>query len=132
MSTLKETLVHRRVGESPSGGGCYSTETSVPALLIYAEGGEVWVLPWAHFVSARHTCEGDREQVLLLFANHEVELHGIRLVSLLREIARFRLDSLRSLPAKYEPQGKGSDPFIERLSVRPLSPPPADETAPSG
>jgi hypothetical protein len=131
MSTLKESLIHRRIGESPSDGACYSTEASVPALSIYAENGELWVLPWSHFVSARHTGDGNGERLALLFANHEVELHGTRLASLVPEIAGFRLDSLRSLPAKYEPQGNVSEPFIERLSVRQVGTPPTAGTASS-
>jgi len=131
MSTLKESLIHRRIGESLSESGCYSTEASVPALSIHAENGELWVLPWSHFVSARHTGDGNGERLVLLFANHEVELHGTRLASLVPEIAGFRLDSLRSLPAKYEPQGNVSEPFIERLSVRLIGTPPTAETAPS-
>ncbi|MEN9632678.1 MAG: hypothetical protein RL077_1082 [Verrucomicrobiota bacterium] len=132
MSTLKESLIHRRVGESPSAGGCYSADDSVPALLIHAGSGELWVLPWSHFVSARHKCVGDREQVTLLFATHEVELQGVRLASLLPEIAGFHLGSLRSLPAKYEPQGSGVEPFIERLSVTPIGPRPSEGIAASG
>ena len=131
MSTLKESLIHRRIGESASDGGCYSTEASVPALSIHAGSGELWVLPWSHFVSARHTGDGNGERLTLLFANHEVELHGNRLASLVPEIAGFRLDSLRSLPAKYEPQGNASEPFIERLSVRLIGSPPSAEIAPS-
>ena len=104
---------------------CHSTDASVPALSIQAESGELWVLPWSHFVSARHTADGNGERLALLFANHEVELHGARLASLVPEIAAFRLDSLRSLPAKYEPQGDASEPFIERLSVRLIGAPPA-------
>ena len=132
MSTLKESLIHRRVGESSSAAGaCYSADDSVPALLIYAGSGEHWVLPWSHFVSARHLCDGDREQVTLRFANHEVELQGERLASLLPEIARFHLGWLRCLPAKYEPQCNGSEPFIERLSVTPISPPASEGGASS-
>ncbi len=132
MSTLKESLIHRRVGESPSEVGCHSAEASVPALLIQANSGELWVLPWSHFVSARHKCAGDREHVTLLFANHEVELQGVRLASLLPEIAGFHLGLLRSLPAKYEPQCNASEPFIERLSVRPIGPPSSAGSASSG
>ena len=132
MSTLKETLVHRRVMASASDAGCYSTEASVRTLLIHAGNGERWVLPWSHFVSARHQEDGNRERLTLLFASHEVELQGSHLASLLPEIARFHLGSLRSLPPKYESQGNASDPFIERLSVRSTGASPAAETASSG
>jgi hypothetical protein len=100
-------------------------------LSIQAESGELWVLPWSHFVSARLTADGNGERLALLFANHEVELHGARLGSLMPEIAAFRLDFLRSLPAKYEPQGDATEPFIERLLVRLIGALPSAETAPS-
>jgi hypothetical protein len=131
VSTLKESLTHRRIGDSPSDGICHSTDASAPTLSIHAESGELWVLPWSHFVSARHTADGSGERLALLFANHEVELHGARLASLMPEIAGFRLDSLRSLPAKYEPQGNAAEAFIERLSVRLIGAPPPAEIAPS-
>ena len=131
MSTLKETLVQRRVMASAADAGCYSTEASVRTLLIHAGNGERWVLPWSHFVSARHQEVGNGEQLTLLFASHEVELQGTQLAALLLEIGRFRVDTLRCLPAKYELQGNGAEPFIERLSVRPVGPPLRAETAPS-
>jgi hypothetical protein len=132
MSTLKETLVHRRAVASASDTGCYSTEAAVPTLLIQAGNGERWVLPWSHFVSARHNGDGDSERLTLLFVSHEVELQGTRLAALLPAIARFQLDSLRSLPAKYEIQGNGTEPFIERLSVRSTGASPGAETTCSG
>jgi hypothetical protein len=130
MSTLRETIIHRRAGETPLNEGCYSADVSVPAVLISSRSSELWVLPWSHFVSARHQRDGDREQLTLLFANYQVELHGTNLILLMREIAGFRLDSLCSLPAKYKPLGNGSEPFIENLSVRPVFTPPSAEIAP--
>ena len=132
MSMLRETLIHCRAAESPPDAGCHSAGESVPALSIHTRDGERWVLPWSHFVSARHRGDGGRERLTLLFASHEVELQGVRLAALLPEIARFRLGSLRSLPAKYESHGGDCEPFIERLSVRPTGGPPAGGTAFSG
>jgi hypothetical protein len=131
MSTLKESLTCRRTAGLPSEGRCHSTDASAPALSIHTESGELWVLPWSHFVSARLIAGGNGERLMLLFANHEVELNGVRLASLVPEIAGFRLDSLRSLPAKYEPQGDATEPFIEHLSIRPVGAPPSAENAPS-
>lgn len=131
MSTLKESLTRRRTGEPPLNGSCHSTDASAPALSIHAEGGELWVLPWSHFVSARYTADGNGERLVLLFANHEVELHGVCLAALVPEIAGFRLDSLRCLPAKYELQGDAAEPFIEHLSIRRVDAPPSAEIAPS-
>jgi hypothetical protein len=131
MSTLKETLIHRRVEKSAAESGCHSAMDFVPALLIHAESNERWVLPWAHFVSARHQVDADREHLTLLFARHEVEVYGVRLASLLPVIAKFHLDSLRSVPAKYESLGDSDAPFIERVSVAPIGTPPDEETASS-
>jgi hypothetical protein len=131
MSTLKESLTGRRTAGPSAEGRCHSADASAPALSIHTEGGELWVLPWSHFLSARHTAEGNGERLVLLFANHEVDLHGVRLASLVPEIAGFRLDSLRCLPAKYEPQGDATEPFIEHLAIRPIGAPTSAEIAPS-
>jgi hypothetical protein len=131
MSTLQDTLTHRRTGARPSDGISYSSEGSLPAVSIYAADGELWVLPWSHFVSARHTADGECEKVTILFASHQVEMRGARLALLMPEIAGFRLGSLRGLPAKYEALSNASEPFVERLSVRPIGVPATLETAPS-
>lgn len=99
MSTLQETLHHRRAGELRAETGCHSAEASVPALLVFAADGEQWVLPWSHFVCARHLGDGENDRLVLSFANHEVEIRGKRLTTLMPAIAQFHLNSLRSLPA---------------------------------
>lgn len=131
MSTLKETLQQRRTAELPQSRSCDSADTPGRALQIHSWNGETWVLPWSHFIAARHLGTGESEQLVLSFTNLEVVLDGARLLSLLPGIAGFRLDSLRSLPTKYEPQGDGSEPFIKRLSVRPIGGLSAAETADS-
>lgn len=69
--------------------------------------------------------------MVLFFANHEVEIRGKRLTTLMPAIAQFHLNSLRSLPAKYEPQSTGAEPFIVHLAVRPMTPPPSTGIASS-
>ena len=129
MSTLKENLQQRRTAELPVNRSHDAAETPVRSLQIHSWNGESWVFPWSHFSAARHRGTGESEQLVLSFANHEVVLDGSRLLSLLPEIAGFRVDTLRGLPAKYEPQGNGSEPFIKRLSIRPIGQPPVEETA---
>ena len=132
MSTLQETLHHRRAGELRAESGCHSAEASVPALLVFAGDGEQWVLPWSHFVCARHRDDGESERLVLSFANHEVEIRGKRLTTLMPAIAQFHLNSLRSLPAKYELQSNVAEPFIVNLSVRSMAPSPPTGIASSG
>lgn len=129
MSTLQDTLSHRRSGQSSSERAFCSADVSVPALVIQTTAGEQWVLPWSHFVSARHTFGDNREQLTLLFANHEVGLHGVCLVPLLDEIASFRLGSLRSFPPKYAPQSDEQEPFIEHVAVKQMVTPPSEGIA---
>lgn len=131
MSTLKESLQQRRIAELPESRSCDSTEVPGRALQIESWNGENWVFPWSHFSAARHQRNSGGEQLVLSFANYEVVVDGARLVLLLPEIAGFRVDTLRGLPAKYELQSNGSEPFIKRLSVRPISRPPSEEIADS-
>jgi hypothetical protein len=45
-------------------------------------------------------------------------MEGARLALLLPEIASFRLDNLRDMPAKFRSQADKNEPFITRVSVR--------------
>ena len=130
MSTLKETLQQRRTTELPTNPSLGPADSAVRALQIDSWNGEKWVFPWSHFSSACLQSNGKSEQLLLSFADHEVVLDGSRLELLLPEIANFNLESLRSLPAKYELQRKVSEPFIERVSVRPVGASASEKTAP--
>ena len=121
MSTLQETLQQRRAAELPSSRSCDSAEAPVRALQIHSWNGEQWVLPWTHFSAARHKGIGESEQLVLSFANFEVVLDGTRLALLLPEIASFRLDCLRDMPAKFRSQAGDNEPFIGRVSVRSAS-----------
>lgn len=130
MSTLKETLQQRRTTEPPTNISDGPADSVVRTLQIDSWNGEKWVFPWSHFSAARLQNNGKSEQLLLLFADHEVVLDGSRLVLLLPGIASLHLDSLRSLPAKYELQRNASEPFIERVSVRPVGGFAPEKTAP--
>ena len=120
MSTLQETLQQRRTAEPPHGRSCDSAEAPVRSLQIHSGNGDKWVLPWSQFSAARHQTTGESEQLVLSFANHEVVIDGALLALLLPEIASFRLDCLRDMPAKFRSQ-TDNEPFISRVSVRSVS-----------
>jgi hypothetical protein len=58
---------------------------------------------------------------VLTFGNYEVVLDGARLALLLPEIASFRLDCLRDMPAKFRSHVDINEPFISRVYVRSAS-----------
>jgi hypothetical protein len=120
MSTLQETLQQRRAAEQPSSRSSDSADAQVRSLQIHSWSGEKWVFPWSGFSAACHQSTGEGEQLVLLFANHEVVLDGARLALLLPEIASFHLDCLRDMPAKFRSQ-TDNEPFISRVSVRSAS-----------
>ena len=58
---------------------------------------------------------------MLIFAHHEVVLHGAHLALILTELACFHIDCLRELPENFRAQTCKDEPFISRISVRPLT-----------
>ena len=130
MSALQETLQQRRAAEQPSSRSSDSADAQVRSLQIHSWNGEKWVLPWSGFSAACHQGTGESEQLVLLFANHEVVLDGARLALLLPEIASFHLDCLRDMPAKFRSQADKDEPFISRVSVRSASHSDGDRSAP--
>ncbi|HWZ95138.1 MAG TPA: hypothetical protein VNW30_08090 [Opitutaceae bacterium] len=119
--TLKEALQQYRAAHPPSLESYNRAHELVRMVQIHLWNGEQWVLPWAHLVSACHQGTGESEQLVLMFAHHEVVLHGANLALLLSEIASFHVDCLREIPENFRAQICKDEPFISRISVRPLT-----------
>jgi len=118
MSTLKDALLQRRLGESDAGHPCFSTGKEVSTFLVEASSGENWLLPWHHFLhGCRQTVDGS-ERLVLTFATQEVMLKGLNLSILADEIAHLRLEGVRPAPGQYQ-KSAGVEPFIERIEVQP-------------
>jgi hypothetical protein len=119
-TSLKEALQQYREAHPPSLESYNQTSQPVRTVQIHLWNGEHWVLPWAHLVSACHQGSGESQQLVLMFAHHEVVLHGANLALLLSEIASFHVDHLNELPENFRAQTCKDEPFISRISVRPL------------
>ena len=118
MSTLKDAILQRRMGESDSGHPCFSTGNEVSTLLVEASDGKNWLLPWHHFLhGCRQTVDGI-ERLVLTFATQEVVLQGVNLSFLAGEIAHLRLEGVRPAPDVYQ-RSAGVESFIERIEVQP-------------
>ncbi|MDD3179573.1 MAG: hypothetical protein PHQ04_04395 [Opitutaceae bacterium] len=125
MSTLKETLDQRRIGETEAGHVCHSTNAAVSTLLLEASNGESWLLPWQHFLDGRHQTMEKIERLVLTFATQEILIEGRNLETLADEIAHLRLKRLRPAPAKYQ-KSSGADAFVTKIEVRSRAKPDAD------
>jgi hypothetical protein len=123
MSTLQQTF-HRQRADEPEGHACYSVRAQASTLLVELSSGERWVLPWMHFVFARHHDEGKDERLVLTFASHEVKVSGHNLVVLAETAAKAELESIRELPPKYRDR-LADDPFVTKITVRDLGGPPS-------
>jgi hypothetical protein len=120
-NSLKEALQQYREAHPPSLESYNRAYQPVRTVQIHLWNGEHWVLPWAHLVSACHQGTGESGQLVLMFAHHEVVLQGAQLVLILTEIAGFHIDCLREIPEKFRAQTCKDEPFISRISVRPLT-----------
>lgn len=120
MSTLKDTLLQRRMNEPDTGHPCHSVGAEATTLLIEASNGENWLLPWQHFLAARRQTAGDGERLVLGFATQEVVVSGRNLDILVAEIARSRLEGVRPAPGKYQ-RASGADAFVTKVEVGAIS-----------
>jgi hypothetical protein len=128
MNTLQEALKNLRAKETLPTRSCESGRTPLHSLQVHSWKGESWLFPWAHFASACHHCVGTKEHLALTFAEHLVELEGIRLALLLPGIAGQEFVCLRSLPPKYNAKGSENEPYISRISVCGLADSPERKT----
>jgi hypothetical protein len=119
--TLKEALQQYRAAHPPSLESYNRAHELVRMVQIHLWNGEQWVLPWAHLVSACHQGTGESEQLVLMFAHHEVVLQGAHLALILTEIASFHVDRLHEISESFRAQTCKDEPFISRISVRSLT-----------
>lgn len=126
MNTLRDQLGPRRAAEGPTSTPFYSTTDRATILRVEVAGGEIWMLPWHHFVIGRHAQAGEGERLVLTFVAHEITLRGLNLAGLIPDIAKQQLESLRTAPGKYL-KSSGNEPAIEQIQVRPLTAPTVGE-----
>ena len=65
MSTLKDTLLQRRMEEPDAGHPCYSANAEASTLLVEASNGENRLLPWQHFLEGRQQTVAGSERLPL-------------------------------------------------------------------
>jgi hypothetical protein len=123
--SLRESIDQRRAEEGYSPNPFYATKDDVTCLRVETSGGEVWILPWHHFIFGRHEA-GDHERLLLTFVAHEVAMRGLNLAGLIPDVVHQRIAWLRTAPGKYL-KSTGAGPSIDQIHVRPLGEPVVSE-----
>ncbi|HEX2852958.1 MAG TPA: hypothetical protein VHO24_06955 [Opitutaceae bacterium] len=121
MRTLKQMVQEQKAAETQPDASSEVAEAPVRSIQVHAWNGEKWVLPWGFFYSAHLQGTADREQLIIRIAHHEIVLEGVRLALLLPVIADLQLGCLRDLPKKFQVDTDQSVPFINRVSVRPIT-----------
>ena len=117
MSSLQESVDARRAAK-PADFACVVVGSQGPTLTVCIWQGQIWVLPWSHFVAAS-IAEADKSETLeLAFAAHIVAATGHNLQRVLDDLAGFRVACLRNLPADHRARFPADAPFITRLDVR--------------
>ena len=125
MSSLRTAVERQRAEEGDSRSPFYATNDGVITLRVETSGGEVWMLPWHHFIFGRYQ-PGDHERLVLTFVAHEVAMRGLNLVELIPEVANQRVAWLRTAPGKYL-KAAGAEPAIDQIRVRLLAEPVVSE-----
>src|ERR1019366_304290 len=117
MSSLRTEVERSRAEASDCRSPFYATNDGVITLRVESSGGEVWMLPWHHFIFGRYE-SGDHERLVLTFVAHEVALRGLNLAGLMPEVVNQRIEWLRTAPGKYL-KAVGAEPAIDHIRVRP-------------
>ena len=118
MSTLQASLAQRRPDIVTEGSPlCYAVAPSVSAVTFTPWKSGIWVLPWIHFLAAHHSAHAKGERIEFTFAHHAVVAEGLRLASLMPEIAAARLSALREIPDHFAADMPAKEPCVLRLVI---------------
>jgi hypothetical protein len=117
--SLKEAIAQRRAEEAALSNPLCSSKEHVASLFVETSGGEIWLLPWNHFIFGHHQEAGERERLVLTFVANEVTISGLNLGTLVPEVAHQRLERLRAAPGKYLKSSE-KELFIEKIEVHSL------------
>lgn len=123
MNDLKQDLHKRRAELGIVNSPFYGVTDRALRIQIEAPSGDVWILPWNHFLCSRHDPGADDAQLVLTFVAHRVMISGVNLDGIMRAISDQRLAWLRAVPGKYLESAGEDEPAIDRIKVLSLREP---------
>lgn len=99
---------------------CWSVDPRARGLRVQLSPNHSFVLPFEHFIYSELKAGTNEEVLKLVFATHEVVLHGERLRRLETAMQRMELASVSAVPARYRSVYDESSPIVMGIDV--LSP----------
>jgi len=82
-----------------------------------------WTVPWARLDALSFSDEEELERLELFFPHHQIIAVGENLREILADIRKFKVSTMRDLPASHRANLTPDDVFIAQLEVRPLTAP---------
>jgi hypothetical protein len=123
MSSLQQSLESRQLADvAPT--VVILAKTPAAGIEVLTSTEEQWAIPWSNFVGARLFRSPASDRIVVSFTEHEIVIEGLRLGSLLKEIAACRIEYLTQHPSDCRFQPPNKVPHVRSVSVRLLNAPP--------
>lgn len=95
----------------------WQRERQAACLRIELESGEIYVLPYQHFVAAHLSRSNDAESIKISFSTHEVSIEGSKLRELALALSDLALASITEVPVRYQRATSGTTITTIRVAV---------------
>jgi hypothetical protein len=106
--------IHRGGGlDRERTSGCWQREQQSACLRVELGSGEIYVLPYQHFVAARLAADGD--SLTIEFSTHDVQIEGKRLREIALALRELSVAWVAEAPVRY--QGLTSATLITAIRV---------------
>src|SRR5581483_7384858 len=96
---------------------CWATESQARALHVEISAERSLLLPYNEFLFSELTANGREQSLRLVFATHEVVVHGHSLRRIETAIQRTELSSVHALPANQKTSVPDGQPVILEIRV---------------
>jgi hypothetical protein len=103
----EETKVASSWGRSPQ-AECLRVEVSER---------EFWILPYAHFVSAKYQAGSDQEEIRIKFSAYSLTIRGLNLKELALGFQKCSVEWVRTIPSRYTTVPASDTPIVQSLEV---------------
>lgn len=96
---------------------CWGNDPQAKGLRVEISAERSFLLPFDQFLLAELTTEGKEQRLRLVFATHEILVHGNSLRRLETAMQRLELSDLGRLPASYRSTTTENQPVIREIVV---------------
>lgn len=113
----KQTLHHPPRSTDDELPTSWQRERQTACLRIELESGEIYVLPYQHFVAAHLSRSNDAESLKISFSTHEVSIEGSKLRELALALSDLVLASIAEVPLRYQKSASGTKIIAIRVAA---------------